>query len=78
MLDFMGAFVSGGEDPAALPMAMLLVFATAKLLGELCERLGQPAIAGQIAAGALLGGAGLRWVEATPARAGFTYCVPAT
>ena len=52
-----------GENPAALPLAMLLVFASAKLLGELCERFGQPAIAGQIAAGALLGPALLQWVH---------------
>ena len=46
---------------------MLLVFASAKLLGELCERFGQPAIAGQIAAGALLGPAVLHWVEPSEA-----------
>lgn len=65
MLDFMGAFLTSGEDAAALPLAMLLVFASAKLLGEVCERLRQPAIVGQMAAGALLGPACLQWVEPT-------------
>jgi Kef-type K+ transport system membrane component KefB len=56
-----------GEEAAALPLAMLLVFASAKLLGEICERLGQPAIVGQIVAGAILGPAAFGFVLPTPA-----------
>lgn len=63
MTDFLGAFLTQGEHTAALPVAMLLVFATSKLFGEICEHFGQPAIAGQIAAGALLGPAVLAWVQ---------------
>src|ERR1017187_4312902 len=40
---------------AQIPLAMLLVFATAKLLAELFERLGQPGIVGEILAGVLIG-----------------------
>ena len=40
---------------AEIPLAMLLVFAAAKLLAELFERLGQPGIVGEILAGVLLG-----------------------
>ncbi len=38
-----------------LPLALLLVFAAAKLLAEVFERLGQPGIIGEILAGVLLG-----------------------
>jgi Kef-type K+ transport system membrane component KefB len=41
---------------------MLLVFASAKLLGELFERLGQPGIVGEILAGVLLGPQLLGWM----------------
>ena len=67
MVDFIGAFLTQGEHTATLAVAMLLVFASAKLFGELCERLAQPAIAGQIAAGALLGPALLQWVQPSEA-----------
>ena len=46
-----------------LPLAMLLVFGTAKILGEICERCGLPGIVGQILAGVLLGASVLNWVE---------------
>jgi hypothetical protein len=36
---------------SSIPLAMLAVFGTAKLLGEICERIRQPAIAGEILAG---------------------------
>jgi Kef-type K+ transport system membrane component KefB len=53
-----------GEVPAAyLPLALLLIFGTAKLTGEICERLGQPGIVGEILAGVLLGPGALHWVE---------------
>ncbi|MGA2327083.1 MAG: cation:proton antiporter [Bryobacteraceae bacterium] len=45
-----------------LPLSMLLVFGSAKLLAELLERLNQPAIVGEILAGVLLGPSVLGWV----------------
>src|SRR5215831_4475927 len=41
---------------------MLLVFASAKLLSEACERLGQPGIVGEILAGILIGPHVLGWM----------------
>ncbi|HEY7305873.1 MAG TPA: cation:proton antiporter [Bryobacteraceae bacterium] len=42
---------------------LLLVFATAKILSELCERIGQPGIVGEIIAGVILGPSVLNWVQ---------------
>ncbi len=47
---------------AQIPLSMLLVFAAAKLLAELFERLGQPAIVGEILAGVLIGPQVLGWM----------------
>src|SRR5260370_10068516 len=47
---------------AQIPLAMLLVFATAKLLAEIFERLGQPGIVGEILAGVLIGPQVLGWL----------------
>ena len=41
--------------PAGVPLAMLLVFGSAKLLAEICERLKLPGIVGEILAGILIG-----------------------
>ena len=50
-------------DPAAqIPLAMLLVFASAKILAEIFERLGQPGIVGEILAGVLIGPHVLAWL----------------
>jgi Kef-type K+ transport system membrane component KefB len=49
-------------ESAQIPLAMLAVFATAKILAELFERLGQPGIVGEILAGVLVGPAVLGWV----------------
>lgn len=46
-----------------IPLAMLAVFGSAKLLAELFERLKQPAIVGEIIAGVLIGPSVLGWVE---------------
>ena len=51
------------HDPLPLPLAMLIVFGSAKLLAELFERLGQPAIVGEILAGALIGPSVLGWIS---------------
>lgn len=50
------------HGPAAVPLAMLLVFASAKLMAEIAERLGQPGIVGEIAGGVLLGPSVLGWL----------------
>jgi Kef-type K+ transport system membrane component KefB len=49
--------------PAAqVPLSMLVVFASAKLLSEIFERLGQPGIVGEILAGILIGPQVLGWM----------------
>ena len=50
-------------EAARLPLSMLVVFGSAKLLDELFERLGQPGIVGQILAGVLIGPSVLGWIE---------------
>lgn len=50
------------HESLPLPLAMLLIFGSAKLLAEVCERFGQPGIVGEILAGALLGPSILGWV----------------
>jgi Kef-type K+ transport system membrane component KefB len=45
-----------------IPLAMLIVFASAKLLAEVFERLGQPPIVGEILAGILVGPHVLGWL----------------
>jgi Kef-type K+ transport system membrane component KefB len=47
---------------AQIPLSMLLVFAAAKLLAEIFERVGQPAIVGEILAGILIGPHVLGWL----------------
>jgi Kef-type K+ transport system membrane component KefB len=42
---------------------MLIIFGGAKLFGELCERIGQPSLVGEIIAGALIGPGVLGWVQ---------------
>lgn len=51
------------HDPLPLPLALLIIFGSAKLLAELCERLGQPGIVGEILAGALIGPSVLGWIN---------------
>jgi Kef-type K+ transport system membrane component KefB len=50
-------------EGAHLLFAMLAVFGTAKLLGELFERLNQPGIVGEIIAGILIGPRVLGWIQ---------------
>jgi len=50
------------HEALPLPLAMLIVFGSAKLLAEICERLGQPGIVGEILAGALIGPSVLGWI----------------
>ena len=47
---------AGGVDPiAALLAALVAIFVATKLLGEIAQRLGQPAVLGELIAGVLLG-----------------------
>ena len=46
-----------------IPLAMLVVFGFAKLLAEICERLNQPGIVGEIIAGILIGPSVLGWIR---------------
>lgn len=46
-----------------MPIALLIIFGSAKLLAELCERVGQPGIVGEILAGILIGPSVLGWVR---------------
>jgi Kef-type K+ transport system membrane component KefB len=46
-----------------IPLSMLVVFASAKLLAEIFERLGQPGIVGEILAGVLIGPHVLGWMQ---------------
>src|SRR5436305_9092023 len=49
-------------SPFEIPLSMLVVFASAKLLAELFERFGQPGIVGEILAGIVIGPHVLGWM----------------
>jgi Kef-type K+ transport system membrane component KefB len=51
-----------GVEAAQIPLAMLTVFGSAKLMAEVFERLRQPAIVGEILAGVLIGPSVLGWM----------------
>ena len=55
-------FLASGPESVKLPLAMLAVFASAKILDELFERFHQPGIVGQILAGVLIGPGVLGWM----------------
>src|SRR5215468_280110 len=50
-------------SPAEIPLSMLVIFASAKLLSEIFERFGQPGIVGEILAGILIGPHVLGWMR---------------
>jgi Kef-type K+ transport system membrane component KefB len=50
------------HSSAEIPLALLVIFASAKLLGEIFERLRQPGIVGEILAGVLIGPHVLHWI----------------
>lgn len=58
-------FLSAAEESARIPLLMLLVFASAKLLAELMEAIGQPGLVGQILAGIVIGPSVLNWAQPT-------------
>src|SRR5258706_13708013 len=45
-----------------LPVALLIVFGSAKLVGEIFVKLRQPSLVGEIVAGALIGPSVLDWI----------------
>jgi len=53
---------TGSHETLALPLAMLTIFASAKLLAEVFERIGISGIVGEIFAGMLIGPSVLAWV----------------
>jgi Kef-type K+ transport system membrane component KefB len=48
---------------SALLLALLAIFAAAKLFGELAERIGQPAVLGEMFGGIVIGVSGLRLID---------------
>ncbi|HTO72682.1 MAG TPA: cation:proton antiporter, partial [Gemmatimonadales bacterium] len=52
------------SETVSLFLILAAMLACAKLLGELCERLGQPAVLGELAAGILLGPSVLHLIPA--------------
>ncbi|HJT89902.1 MAG TPA: cation:proton antiporter [Bryobacteraceae bacterium] len=57
-----GLWLATAPGAVQIPLAMLVVFASAKLLSEVFERFGQPGIAGEILAGILIGPHVLGWM----------------
>ncbi|MBN9657733.1 MAG: cation:proton antiporter [Acidobacteria bacterium] len=57
------AVPSGMAEAAHLPLQMLIVFGSAKLLAELAERLRMPGIVGGLLAGILIGPSALGWIQ---------------
>jgi Kef-type K+ transport system membrane component KefB len=54
---------AGLTDPTEIPLAVLTVFASARLMREIFERLRQPGIVGEILAGLLVGPHVLAWIR---------------
>ena len=55
-------FILGKSGPVSIPLLMLILFVSAKLMAEIAERLGQPGIVGEILAGVLIGPSVLGWL----------------
>jgi Kef-type K+ transport system membrane component KefB len=49
--------------PSGLLLALLVIFAAAKLFGELAERIGQPAVLGEMVGGIVVGVSGLHLID---------------
>ena len=59
------AGAAGGTEPVTgLLVALVAIFVGTKILGEIAQRLGQPAVLGELIAGVLLGGSVLGIVDA--------------
>ena len=50
------------DGPAKIPLSMLVIFVSAKVMAEIAERVGQPGIVGEILAGVLVGPSVLGWL----------------
>jgi Kef-type K+ transport system membrane component KefB len=59
------AAATGGGDFGALLLALVAILIATKLLGEVAQRLGQPAVLGELVAGVVLGGSVLGLVDPT-------------
>src|SRR5688572_3984788 len=59
------AVPASGHDIGAVLIALVAIFIATKVLGELAQRLGQPAVLGELIAGILLGGSVLGLVDPT-------------
>lgn len=46
-------------------LSLIVIYASARLLGEAAARIGQPAVLGELLAGMLVGGSALGWIEPT-------------
>jgi len=57
------AFIAIDASAIDIPLSMLIVFGSAKLLAEVFERAGQPGIVGEIIAGILVGPSVLNWIQ---------------
>jgi len=60
--DQFALLLASGPEAVKLSLAMLIVFASAKILDELFERFNQPGIVGQILAGVVIGPGVLGWM----------------
>jgi len=58
----MAFLLSGNTETVGLLLQMLVVFGVAKLFGEIADRLGQPAVVGELLAGVVIGPSVLGWV----------------
>ncbi|MGH7677785.1 MAG: cation:proton antiporter, partial [Gemmatimonadaceae bacterium] len=54
---------AGGHDIGGVLIALVAIFVLTKILGELAQRVGQPAVLGELIAGILLGGSVLGLVD---------------
>ncbi len=58
-----GLLLASGQEALSIPLSMLLVFGSAKLMAELFERMKQPAVVGEILAGILIGPSVFGWLQ---------------
>ena len=59
------AFLAATAESLKIPLAMLIVIASARLLDEVCEHMNQPGLVGQILAGIVIGPSALNWLQPT-------------
>ena len=61
-MDLFALLLPAASEAARIPLSMLVVFVSAKLLAEIFERFGQPGIVGEILAGVIIGPHVLGWM----------------